>query len=94
MNTKILSLTVLQNRLTEYHLETLLATLDRLHDATTTDTLAAVSNLSAEDVVGWLEDIIYTAQETLKEMGMEAPLTSDTTLEVSRPAQLSLYGSR
>ena len=94
MNTKILSLTVLQNRLTEYHLETLLVTLDRLHDATTTDTLAAVSNLSAEDVVGWLEDIIYTAQETLKEMGMEAPLTSDTTLEVSRPAQLSLYGSR
>lgn len=94
MNTKILSLTVLQNRLTECHLETVMATLDRLHDATTTDTLAAVSNLSAEDVVGWLEDIIYTAQETLKEMGVEAPLTSDTTLEVPHPAQLSLYGSR
>ncbi len=94
METKILSLKILQNRLTECHLETVLATLDRLHDATTTDTLAAVSNLSTEDVVGWLEDIIYTAQETLKEMGLEAPITSDTTLEAPHPAQLSLYGSR
>ena len=94
MNAKILSLKIMQNRVTECHLETVLATLDRLHNATMTDTLDAVSNLSAEDVVGWLEDIIYTAQETLKEMGMEASLTSDTTLEVPRSAQLSLYGSR
>ncbi len=94
MNAKILSLKIMQNRVTECHLETVLATLDRLHDATMADTLDAVSNLSAEDVVGWLEDIIYTAQETLKEMGMEASLTSDTTLEVPRSAQLSLYGSR
>jgi len=95
MDTKILSLKILQNRLTACHLETVLATLDRIHEATATDTLDAVSNLSAEEVVGWLEDIIYTAQETLKEMGVETPSTTvDATLEAPHPAQLSLYGSR
>lgn len=94
MDTKIISLKILQNRLTACHLETVLATLDRLHDATTTDTLAAVSVLSVEEVAGWLEDIIFTAQETLKEIRVDASLTTDTPLEAPRPAQLTLYGSR
>jgi hypothetical protein len=68
MNKKIISLEVMQKLVTEIHLEALQETLDRLHDGASEGTLAAVTPLNAESLIGWLEDLIYTAQETICEL--------------------------
>jgi ABC-type phosphate transport system ATPase subunit len=61
-----------KRKITELHLETLLDTLDRLHDAAYQDRIADEVDLSHEDIIGWLEDIIYTAQETITEINQQA----------------------
>ena len=48
--------------------ETVFTALDRLHDALSTGCGTAVSPLAPDDMVGWLEDIIYTAQESIVEI--------------------------
>jgi hypothetical protein len=93
LNKKLLPLQVLQSRLTEGHLDSILTTLDRLHDAAATDNLELHSALSAEQLVGWLEDIIYTAQETIRELGQETatePVTG-TILDFSAATLVGLY---
>jgi hypothetical protein len=57
-----------KRQITELHMETLLETLDRLHTASYEGTLAEETTLSQEDLLGWLEDVIYTAQETINEI--------------------------
>jgi hypothetical protein len=54
--------------ITDLHLETLLDTLDRLHTAAHQGQLSEETTISQHELMGWLEDIIYTAQETLAEM--------------------------
>jgi hypothetical protein len=52
-------------------MEELFLRLDLLHDYASAGRLHDVTNLSAGEVRGWLEELIYTARETLREMGAE-----------------------
>jgi hypothetical protein len=53
---------------TEAHFEALLQIIDRLHDAAAVNNLSAVCEVDARIVVGWLDDIIFTAEETIREL--------------------------
>lgn len=68
MNRKTLSLEIIQSKISDVQLESVLNTLDRLHDAATEQALASESSVEPKQIIGWLEDIIFTAQETLKEL--------------------------
>ncbi len=45
--------------------------LDLLHDYASAGRLNDVTSLSRAELRGWLEELIYTARETLREMGEE-----------------------
>ena len=49
-------------------MEDLFLRLDLLHDYASAGRLSDVTNLSRTDLRGWLEELIYTARETLREM--------------------------
>lgn len=68
MKSKTIALQIFQAKISDVHLESVLNTLDRLHDASTENRLGSETTVDAAQVVGWLEDIIFTAQETLKEL--------------------------
>lgn len=42
--------------------------LDLLHDLASEGRLAEATSLRASDLIGWLEDIIFTAEETIREI--------------------------
>ncbi len=63
--------------------EALFQALDHLHNRVSDAGTAAVSPLTPDDLVGWLEDIIYTAQETSVEIRAKHPETGVTTVERS-----------
>ena len=50
-------------------MEELFLRLDLLHDYASAGRLNDVTTLSPEELRGWLEELIYTARETLREMG-------------------------
>lgn len=50
-------------------MEELFLRLDRLHDYAAAGQLAQMTSLSRAELQGWLEELIYTARETLAEMG-------------------------
>ncbi len=52
-------------------MEELFLRLDLLHDYASVGRLVEVTPLSQVELRGWLEDLIYTARETLHEMGTE-----------------------
>lgn len=52
-------------------LEDLFLRLDLLHDYASARRLDEVTMLSRTELRGWLEDMIYTARETLREMEHE-----------------------
>ncbi len=68
MSHKILPLKIIATQIGEAHLESMLQTLDRLHDAAAARDLKTTCSADHAVVVGWLEDIIYTAQETIGEL--------------------------
>ena len=47
--------------------------LDRLHDDACADRLSSLSPLGPAEIVGWLEEFIYTAQETIFEIRAAYP---------------------
>ncbi len=53
--------------------ETVFTALDRLHDALCSSAPDTVSRLNPEDMAGWLEDIVYTAQEAILEIRARYP---------------------
>jgi len=53
-------------------MEELLLRLDLLHDFAAAGKLAEATGLSREELRGWLEEIIFTARETLREMSAPA----------------------
>lgn len=59
---------MLAEQYTEANFEALLQIMDRLHDAAAVGDLKNVSPLDAREVIGWLDDIIYTAEETIREL--------------------------
>jgi hypothetical protein len=50
-------------------MEELFVRLDLLHDYATLGQLQEVTPLSRMELRGWLEELIFTARETLREMG-------------------------
>jgi hypothetical protein len=46
--------------------------LDLLHDFASAGRLAELTPLRASEVIGWLEDIIFTAEETIREIDARA----------------------
>ncbi len=50
-------------------LEEIFLRLDLLHDYASAGRLDDVTTLSRSELRGWLEEFIYTARETLREMG-------------------------
>ncbi len=59
---------ILQALFTDARFESIFNAMDRLHDAASSGKLAEVTNLSADEVIGWLQDIAYTANETIREL--------------------------
>jgi hypothetical protein len=55
-------------------MEELFLRLDRLHDYASAGRLEEVTPLSRAELQGWLEELIYTARETLKEMDVSRPV--------------------
>lgn len=53
--------------------ESIFNAVDRLHDAASSGKLSEVTNLNTEDVIGWLQDIVYTANETIHELEGQQP---------------------
>jgi hypothetical protein len=54
-------------------MEALFLRLDRLHDYASEGRLQEVSSLSRAELQGWLEELIYTARETLREIDVPRP---------------------
>jgi gluconate kinase len=59
---------ILQALFTDARFESIFDAIDRLHDAASSGKLAEVTNLTADEVIGWLQDIAYTARETIREL--------------------------
>jgi hypothetical protein len=55
-------------RYSEVWFDALFRALDRLHDDVSQGRLSSVLALAPAEMVGWLEDIIYTARETIREI--------------------------
>lgn len=92
MNNKTLPLQLVKSQISELTLESVLQTLDRLHDAVVSDSFDENCTVDRETVVGWLEDIIYTAQETIGELqGDEDHQSADNVTEIIQPHVIRLY---
>lgn len=53
--------------------EAVFLAVDRLHDALSAGQPNTVSPVAPMDMVGWLQDIIYTAQEAIVEIRAKTP---------------------
>lgn len=81
-----------KRRITDLHLETLLETIDRLHDAAYQNRVDEETTLSQEEIIGWLEDIIYTAQETINELSETAQVHEDqSAINIANLSLIRLY---
>ena len=81
-----------KRQITDLHLETLLETLDRIHTAASNGTLADETNIDEYELKGWLEDIIYTAQETINELAANNANThQNTALNIANLSVIRLY---
>jgi hypothetical protein len=72
---------------TDAKLDYLFAVLDELHTAASDNLLHQVTPLSEQELVGWLQDLIYTAQETIAEIERphERPTVVKPRLRVIKP---------
>src|SRR5712691_2453086 len=59
---------ILQALFTDIRFESIFNAVDRLHDAASSGKLGEVTNLSTDEVIGWLRDIAYTANENIREL--------------------------
>jgi hypothetical protein len=55
--------------------------LDKLHDTVSQQRASTVSPVAPAEMVGWLEDIIYTAQEAIVEIRATMPEETLTTAD-------------
>lgn len=76
--THLTNISTQKRKVTDLHLETLLNTLDDLHTAVTNGNVSEETTLSREELLGWLEDIVYTAQETINELEDEQVVVEET----------------
>ncbi len=67
---------------TDARLADLLQAVDELHTAASEDLLAQVTPLTAQDMIGWLKDLVYTAEETIAEIEQRQPKPTTARLRV------------
>ena len=58
----------LRRAYSDYGFESLCLILDALHDWASVGRLTEVTALTEDQVVGWLEEIVFTASETIREI--------------------------
>jgi hypothetical protein len=58
----------LRHAFSERGFESLFRVLDALHDWASAGRLTDVTDLPPDQVVGWLEELIFTAHETIREI--------------------------
>ncbi|GAB4554771.1 MAG: hypothetical protein OHK0023_25300 [Anaerolineae bacterium] len=63
-----LDIRLYQTLFAEDRFASLFKTVDRLHDVVSEGKLEQVTNLTPEEVIGWLQDIAYTINETIREL--------------------------
>lgn len=68
MLTNELNIRTFQTLFTDARFASLFNTVDRLHDIASEGKLEQVTDLTPEEVIGWLKDIAYTVNETIKEL--------------------------
>jgi hypothetical protein len=72
---------------TEARLVALFQALDELHSAASEDRLNTLTTVSKVELVGWLHELVYTAEETIAEIegrgGSEQPALSLVKKSVS-----------
>lgn len=68
MGQKELTLKELRQEYSAEGLEQLFLKLDRLHDYASQGQLSLISPLDSNELRGWLEELIFTARETIREM--------------------------
>lgn len=71
----------------EMWFEAVFKAVDRLHDEVSAGHLRAVSPLHPALMVGWLEDIIYTAQEAIFEIRAQMPVTDGDPIALKSPLE-------
>lgn len=76
MMTNSLDIRVFQTLFTDDRFASLFRTIDRLHDVVSEGKLAQVTNMAPEEVIGWLKDIAYTVNETIRELEHESRETA------------------
>ena len=92
MNKKTLPLQIVKSQISELTLESVLQTLDRLHDAVVADSFETSCTVDRDTVVGWLEDIIFTAQETIGELQCdEDHQSAENVTEIMQTHVIRLY---
>ncbi len=62
--------------------ETVFLALDKLHDAVSERSACKVFPVAPAHMVGWLEDIIYTAQEAIVELRQHTPEDTPAKAEI------------
>ncbi len=69
----------------------LFARFDRLHEVASGGQLAQATPLRPSEVIGWLEDIIFTAEETVREIdahtGLVQAFAGDRSHQMDQPKQ-------
>ncbi len=69
----------------------LFARFDRLHDVASGGQLTGATPLRPSEVIGWLEDIIFTAEETIREIdahsGLVQTFAGDQFDSIDQPPQ-------
>ena len=63
----------LQVLYTDTYLADLFQTLDQLHTAVSEDQIKSVTPLNEQELIGWLRELVYTAQETIEEIEEHRP---------------------
>ncbi len=68
MMTQKIDIRLLKLIYTDAQFESLFLALDNLHDAASEGRVHEITALSKDELIGWLEEIAYTARETVREL--------------------------
>jgi hypothetical protein len=79
----------LQLLITEARLAGMLETMDDLHTAASDDTLNQTVTVSRTDMIDWLHELMYLAQETLSEIEAQEAETPVAMLRLVRKSEAS-----
>jgi len=89
--TQKLDFQLLQALYTDSRFESMVRALDRLHDAASEGSTAEVTPLPKHELIGWLKEISYLAEETIRELdGSAGEIRQNPIFTNQDTAQLGL----